>query len=160
MENSSLQDAKRYELMIIINSDIGQEAIENRLDALRKLLTSPGEIFHEEIWGMKNLAFPIKKQTKGYYAVFDFVGKPERIKEMNHTLGLENEVLRHLFTVLPLSYEPKDYTKEAEENASLEDTKSTDETSTNRKKQEKDTPKKGNPEKKLENILQNPDLNF
>lgn len=105
------EDAKRYELMVIINPDIGEDAIKKRIENLRGLITSAkGEIFYEEMWGLRDMTYTIKKHAKGYYVVLDFRLETEPLVEINRTLGLENEVLRHFIMVLPATYEPKDYT--------------------------------------------------
>lgn len=113
-QSDALADARRYEVMLILHPDLGENATMQRLDALRKQITSfPGEIFHEELWGLRDLRYQIKKQNRGYYAVIDFVADPGRIKEFNHSLGLETDVLRHMITVLPPSYTPVNYEEEA-----------------------------------------------
>lgn len=112
--NDALADAKRYEVMVILHPDLGEDGTMQRLEALRKQITSfPGEIFHEELWGMRDLTYSIKKQDRGYYAVIDFVADPSKIKDFSHSLGLETEVLRHMITVLPTSYTPVNYEEEA-----------------------------------------------
>jgi small subunit ribosomal protein S6 len=111
-----LSDAKKYELMVIINSDIGEMAVKNRLEAIRsQIIAFPGNIVHEEIWGLRDLAYPIKKHNQGCYALFDFETDPSKIKEIDAVLRLEPEVLRHLVMVLPATYQPKDYTIVEEE---------------------------------------------
>ncbi|MFA5829004.1 MAG: 30S ribosomal protein S6 [Candidatus Gracilibacteria bacterium] len=186
MNNTVLSDAKRYELMVIINPDIGEDDIKKRLDKVRKQITSvKGEIFHEELWGLKDLAYAIGKQRKGYYAVLDFVSDPQHIKEMDRVLRLEPEVVRHMFITLPTTYVPKDYTVVVEE--ALVEGK-TDDKKPYAKVEPKAEPKvepkvepKAKPEEKVEaaeettkkkkkdledvdaklkSIIDNPDLNF
>ncbi len=182
MNNTVLSDAKRYELMVIINPDIGEDDIKKRLDKVRKQITSvKGEIFHEELWGLKDLAYAIGKQRKGYYAVLDFVADPQHIKEMDRVLRLEPEVLRHMFITLPTTYVPKDYTVVVEEV--LVEGKTDDKKPYAKKAEPKVEPKaepKVEPKKvesaedttkkkkkdledvdaKLKSIIDNPDLNF
>ncbi len=176
MNNTVLSDAKRYELMAIINPDLGEDGIKKRVDKMRKLITeNHGEIFHDEMWGLRDLAYSIKKQGKGYYAILDFVIDPSAIKEMDRTLRLEPEVLRHMIITLPGSYIPQDYTIVAEE-AAEEKTEKEEKKPRPVKKAE---PKKAKEDKaesedaskkkkkdleevdaKLKSIIDNPDLNF
>ena len=178
-----LSDAKKYELMVIINSDLGEEAIKKRLESLRKQITAfPGEIIHEEIWGLRDLAYPIKKHEQGYYAVVDFMADPSKIKEFDATLRLENEVLRHLIMVLPATYEPKDYTvveekpmeetpgesKKVPERKAEKSAPGPAKAAASKVKEEEPVPAKEkkskqtmeNVDAKLQSILENPDLNF
>jgi len=122
------EDANKYELMVIINPDIGVDAIKKRLDETRKLLTAEkggvaGEIFFEDVWGTRDLAYKIKKHDKGYYAVFDFVTDPSMIREMETALGLETEVIRHMIVRLPGAYQSLNYAALLEKQAIEEEEK-------------------------------------
>ncbi len=108
---------KKYELMVIVNPDIGDVAAKDRFNEIKKmLLAAEAEIFFEDVWGMRDFMYPIKKHRRGWYAVLDFVIDPQKLKEIDGTLRIENEVLRHMLVCLPFSYEPKSY-------AVLEETK-------------------------------------
>jgi small subunit ribosomal protein S6 len=103
-------DIKKYELMVIINPDIGENAAKTRLNEIKKLITSEdGEIFFEDVWGLRDMAYPIKRHRQGYYVVLDFIVDPQKLKEMDHTLRIDPEVVRHMITVLPLAYQPKSF---------------------------------------------------
>lgn len=115
MKNTHSENAKSYELMVIVDPDIGEIAIKSRLDKIRSDIASAnGEITHEEIWGLRDLAYSIKKRDRGFYAVIDFMYEPENVKVMDKVLRLETDVLRHLIVLLPDNYEPKNYQAEEE----------------------------------------------
>ena len=97
----------KYELMVIVDTGIGQANIQKRLDSIKKTMNKHGEIFFEDIWGEKDLAYPMKKASKGYYAVFGFSFDPTELLEFETGLRLEPEVIRHMIVKLPLKYEPK-----------------------------------------------------
>jgi small subunit ribosomal protein S6 len=106
------QDAKKYELMVIINPDLGTNAINEALDEIKKLITaekSKGVIYFEDVWGVRDLAYIIKKHDAGYYAVYDFELIPSAINEVDNTLKLDNRVLRHMIVTLPTAYQPKTF---------------------------------------------------
>lgn len=90
-----------YELMVIVDSGIGQAAVDKRLESIRKQLTKHGKIFFEDLWGEKELGYPMNKHTKGHYAVFDFTFDPVELKEFETGLRMEPEVIRHLIIRLP-----------------------------------------------------------
>ena len=96
-----------YELMVIIDSGIGQANVDKRLEAIRKQIAKNGKIFFEDLWGERELGYSMKGLTKGYYAVLDFSFEAKEVLELETTLRLEPEVVRHLIVKLPLKYEPR-----------------------------------------------------
>ncbi|MDP2691959.1 MAG: 30S ribosomal protein S6 [bacterium] len=95
---------KKYELMVIISSTIADPEIKERLKGLKEQLGK--EIVFEEIWGMRDFAYPIKNQRKGYYAVWNFLVDGEEIKELEENLKLYPNLVRHLIMQVPDDYKP------------------------------------------------------
>lgn len=120
---STQNDTVRYELMVIVSPDIGETAINKRLEAIKKSIKDfGGEFSFEDLWGLRNLAYAIRKHDQGYYAVLDFDMDPEKVKELDRMLRLEVEVLRHLLMKLPAVYQPKTLT-DMEAEAAVEQEK-------------------------------------
>lgn len=104
------ENAKKYELMVIVDPDIGEKAVKEHFDELRKNIAAlHGEVFYEDAWGLRDLAYKIKKKDRGYYAVLDFMLDPENIRELDRKLRLDTPVLRHMITVLSAYYKPQSY---------------------------------------------------
>ncbi len=67
------------------------------LDTMIKKLTGEGgKVEKEELWGNKDLAYAIKKQTKGFYAHFEVTADPKNGKAIDRNLKLEEDILRYL----------------------------------------------------------------
>lgn len=103
----SESENSNYELMVIVDSGIGEAAVEKRLESIRKKINKFGKIFFEDLWGERDLGYTMNGHERGHYAVFDFTFEPEKLKEFETGLRLEPEVIRHLIIRLPLKYEPK-----------------------------------------------------
>jgi len=98
-------EENKYELMVIINPDMSDTDMAAELNDLRKQLKDlKGEIYHEDLWNVRNLAYNIKKHDKGYYAVFYFTGDPIKVKDLDKNLFLNQKVLRHLIVKSPKGY--------------------------------------------------------
>ncbi len=110
---------KHYELMVIVDPEIGNDAVNSKLEEIKQLITSnKGDIFFEDLWGVRDLAYRIKKRDKGFYAVYNMNMENDGIKEINTTLNIDGHVLRHLLAKMPEGYEPKskeDIEKEIEQ---------------------------------------------
>lgn len=67
------------------------------LDSITKKITgSEGKIAKEDLWGKRPLAYPIKRQTSGFYAHFEIEADPKDAKGLDKSLRLEEDVLRYL----------------------------------------------------------------
>lgn len=108
MVQQAKENAPKYEMMVILLPDLSQEDIDKQLNKIRKEIKDlKGEIYHEDLWDIKDLAYIIKKQDKGYYAVFYFSFEPDKIAELKNELMLDSKILRHLIIKSPREYKIK-----------------------------------------------------
>ncbi|MBD3330738.1 30S ribosomal protein S6 [Candidatus Peregrinibacteria bacterium] len=96
-----------YELMLIFSPELGEAGTDTELKEVSELISSNGgEIKHQEVWGLRDLAYRIKKQEQGIYAVLNFdYPTPEKVNELNKNLVLMNNVLRFLVTKTPADFQ-------------------------------------------------------
>lgn len=88
---------KDYEVVYIFNTQLPEERVGEKLDRYHELLTTTGgEITAADHWGRRQLAFPIRKQTGGYYVVAQFRAEPTALPEFERLLKLDEELLRYL----------------------------------------------------------------
>lgn len=106
-----------YELMFILRPDLGERDTGKELDEIRNQLASEGaKITHEDLWGVRELAYRIKKEEEGYYAIFNFDLEGSKVSELEKWLNIHQPVLRYLITKTPEGYSPrsqKEYEVEA-----------------------------------------------
>lgn len=87
----------KYEIMFIVKSDMEESAINQTVDALKKVLTdNNAKIVEEKKLGQKDLAYEIKKYKTGYYFLFVVEAETTAINEFNRIVGINESVLRHL----------------------------------------------------------------
>jgi small subunit ribosomal protein S6 len=90
---------RRYELMLVIRPDVADEKSQALVDrTTRQIVTSGGQIVKVAPWGRRRLAYPIDRHREGSYQIILFEAPPEAISELEHTLLITEEVLRHLVT--------------------------------------------------------------
>ena len=86
-----------YELVYIINPVVTEEGLPNVLGKVNDFVTRSGGTVNEVAqWGRKKLAYPIKKCIEGNYVLAKIELKPAAIKELEASLKLSTEVIRHL----------------------------------------------------------------
>lgn len=94
---------RAYELMVIVGGSLEESAAHNWLNTVTKQISAAGGSVHgtPEWWGKRRLAYPIKKQSEGYYAIFNVVAPGGALDELERTLRIADDVLRHKLLRLP-----------------------------------------------------------
>ncbi len=86
-----------YELVLIISPEVAEEEVPNTLEKVNEVITSRGgAVVDTNHWGRRKLAYPIKRFTEGNYVLTRFQLEPELVREVEETLKVSEEVLRHL----------------------------------------------------------------
>ncbi|MBU1152184.1 30S ribosomal protein S6, partial [Patescibacteria group bacterium] len=68
-------------------------------------------IYHEELLGIRNFSYRIKKQSQGYYLVLNFEMDSSRVKELEKQMNIMRDLLRYLIIKIPSDYEIKSLTE-------------------------------------------------
>lgn len=86
-----------YEIMLILPPDLEEEAASSATERVRSYVTSRGgEIHSFELWGRRRLAYRIERYQEGVYHVGRFSLAPEQAVELDRSLRLNEQILRHL----------------------------------------------------------------
>ena len=86
-----------YLLTLVLKADMEEKIRKALLDSMVKKLTGEdGKVEKEDLWGSKDLAYPIKRQTKGFFAHFEISADPKNAKGLDKQLKLEEDILRYL----------------------------------------------------------------
>ena len=90
---------RRYELMLVLRPDVADDKSQAIVDrTTRGIVASGGQIVKVAPWGRRRLAYPIDRHREGSYQIILFEAPPDAITELEHTLLITEEVLRHLVT--------------------------------------------------------------
>ncbi len=82
-----------YYLTLVLKPDLEEKERKELLERLKKKFDN---VVKEDLWGVKDLAYPIKKQTKGFYVHFELEADPKNAKGLDKILKLEEDILRYL----------------------------------------------------------------
>ena len=87
---------RKYEAVFIFRPE--EDLYSKGLQLMKEGLKKAGAVISkEEDLGIRELAYPIKKENRGYYYCFSIEGNPESISGLDRTIRLTKEVLKHLF---------------------------------------------------------------
>jgi small subunit ribosomal protein S6 len=86
-----------YECVLIARNDVTQQQVEGIVDGIASQLeTDGGAMIKREYWGLRSLAYRIKKNRKGHYMLLGLDAKPAFVTEMERKLGLNEDILRFM----------------------------------------------------------------
>ena len=85
---------RNYELMVILDPELEERTIAPSLDRFLSVVTKSGGTVKTEIWGRRRLAYEIKKQIEGIYAIVTIESEPAAVAELDRQLNLNESVLR------------------------------------------------------------------
>lgn len=96
MSKTKSSENQRYETLCIISNKYSEEEVKPIVEKIKKFITdNQGKISHEENWGKKRLAYPIKGFGYGYYNLFEFEVDGASVGKIDRNLKLMAEVIRH-----------------------------------------------------------------
>src|SRR5512136_2645582 len=87
---------REYETILILKPDVTNEVIGQVNGKIRQVIeTGGGRLLKVENWGRRKLAYEVKKQLKGIYVFFDYLGGAGLVEEVERNLHLMDAVIRH-----------------------------------------------------------------
>src|SRR5215510_9827891 len=103
-----------YEHMLIARQDISAQAVDALATHLKTIVeTEGGKVEKQEYWGLRTLAFRIKKNRKGHYVLLNLNSPAKAIFELERQLKINEDVLRFL-TVRVESFEQSNSSRKRE----------------------------------------------
>ena len=87
----------KYESILIARQDLGQtqanDIVATLSDAIKR---EGGEVVNVDNWGLKNLAYRIKKNRKGYYVVLNISAPANAIFEYERLARINEDIIRYM----------------------------------------------------------------
>jgi small subunit ribosomal protein S6 len=102
MEKVGTQEKiNNYELTVIFRGDLSEEKLTAAVENVKKFIFGKGgAISDTKSWGKRRLAYQIKHSNDGTYILFKFTMKPNINRELETSLRISEDVLRHLLVKL------------------------------------------------------------
>jgi len=91
-----------YEVLYIVRADLDDDKVQDAVKRVNTLIErSGGTPDGTNLWGKRKLAYDVKHQKEGSYVLQDFHLDPDRVPELEASLKITEEVLRHLIVRKP-----------------------------------------------------------
>jgi len=86
-----------YEHIFIARQDVSQQQVEGLVEQFSTVITdNGGSIAKTEYWGLRNLAFKVKKNRKGHYALINITAPAAAVAEMERQMSINEDVIRFM----------------------------------------------------------------
>ena len=86
-----------YECVIIGRQDVSSGHVEELVNDFCSIIEKDGgSIKKREYWGLRSLAYRIKKNRKGHYILLNFETNSKTLKEFERVMGLNEDILRFM----------------------------------------------------------------
>lgn len=86
-----------YEHVFIARQDVSQQQVEALTEQYSTILKEQGgSVSKTEYWGLRNLAFKVKKNRKGHYTLMNIDAPHAAVAEMERQMGISDDVIRFL----------------------------------------------------------------
>lgn len=83
-----------YETVIVVTAKIGEDGNAAMIERFKKIIAENGTVESVDEWGKRRFAYPIQKQTEGYYTLINFKSAPEFIYELERRYKITDGILR------------------------------------------------------------------
>ena len=127
---------RRYETIFIVRPNAAESDIEAAINKTVSVIEGDGgAIIRIDKWGLKKLAYLIKKESQGYYIYIDYAGIPASVSEIERIFRIDDRILKYLTVKLADTCDPE---AAKEELARAESARSEAETEENEDDQSED----------------------
>lgn len=90
-----------YELVVVVSPSVADDEVSATIEKINQFISErSGSTTEVNQWGRRKLAYPIKNFTEGNYFLTQFKMDPQLTAELEASLELWDEVLRHLLVRL------------------------------------------------------------
>lgn len=87
---------RAYEVVVILDPSLDERTVAPSLDKYLEnvIRKDGGSVDNVDVWGRRRLAYEIKKNDEGIYAVINLTAEPAMVKELDRQLTLNESILR------------------------------------------------------------------
>ena len=90
-----------YETVFIARQDLSADDVDTLTSKLSKIITDGnGKIVSKEYWGLRNLAFRVKKNSRGHYVLLNVKADYAIVAELNRVIGYNEDIIRSMTFVV------------------------------------------------------------
>jgi len=106
MTTDKEKSMRKYETLVVLHPDLPEAQVRETIDRARRLIEQAGGNVHAmQEWGMRELAYPIRKLNRGCYVLAEYTATADVVRELERTLKIADEILRFVSVATPTTKE-------------------------------------------------------
>jgi len=87
----------KYESVLIARQDLGASQVNSLVDSLKEVVSKQGgEVVRVDNWGLKTLAYRIKKNRKGHYVLLNISAPAQAVAEYERVMRVNEDIIRYM----------------------------------------------------------------
>ena len=86
----------KYETVLVLSAKLGEEGNAELVEKFKKRIAKYGTVESVDDWGKRRLAYPINKETEGYYTLINFESTPDYVAELERRFKITEGVMRSI----------------------------------------------------------------
>ncbi len=103
---------RKYETLLLLSPELATEGREEILTALTAVIEREhGSLLETDHWGMRDLAYPVRKHMRGYYVRLVYTGAGSLVAELERNIRITDGIYKFTSVLL------EEATQKAEEAA-------------------------------------------
>jgi len=109
---------REYETVYILRPDTAEDVIGGLNKKVRGIIeTDGGKLLKVQNWGKRRLAYEIKKQLKGTYLFWSYLGKAGVVEEIERNLRITDTVIRYYTVLQKTNVDPAEKATEVDDES-------------------------------------------
>ena len=86
---------RKFETQLLLSPELSTEARTTLLDGLKGIVEREGgKVLVEDAWGMRDLAYPVKKQMRGFYFRLEYAGPGALVAELERNIRIAEGIFK------------------------------------------------------------------
>ncbi len=114
---------RHYETTYVLRPNLGEDQFTEIIERTNAIITGDGgTVIEVDRWGMRKLAYEIKKEVQGYYVYVNYAAPGKTVDEIERIFRIDDRLLRYLTIKLADSIDQETIAKEQQRIAARTET--------------------------------------
>ena len=86
---------RKFETLLLLSPELSSEVRASLLESLKAVVEREGgKVLAEDLWGMRDLAYPVKKQMRGFYVRLEYAGPGALVAELERNIRIAEGIFK------------------------------------------------------------------